>query len=201
MNAKSCGSALKPAKSIACAVKGTPPKKSSYQLASALPLRVICICSVSVYIPSPNVATIYQEKVMTLKERYPLGNMKGLRALICEQSEKRRAQLRAEVKEMQLAKVGSPIETISVEEHRKAIRNHIQRSLIKQVKAGRYSFCMEFDAAPQDEVGKQTLGIGTRARNFHRSPSRPHLCLKLSRSSVVVPRKVSALRLVLSITS
>lgn len=90
---------------------------------------------------------------MTLKEQYPLGNMKGLRALILAESEKRRAQLRAEVKEMQMAKVGSPILAISVEEHRKAIRNHIQRSLIKQVKAGRYSFCMEFDAAPQDEVG------------------------------------------------
>ena len=36
---------------------------------------------------------------MSLKEQYPLGNMKGLRALICAQSEKRRAQLRAEVKE------------------------------------------------------------------------------------------------------
>lgn len=90
---------------------------------------------------------------MTLKEQYPLGNMKGLRALILAESEKRRAQLREKVKEMQMEVVGSPIAAISVGEHRKAIRNHIQRSLIKQVKAGRYSFCMEFDAAPQDEVG------------------------------------------------
>lgn len=90
---------------------------------------------------------------MTLKEQYPLGNMKGLRALIQAESEKRREQLREQAKALQMEVVGSPILTISVEEHRKAIRNHIQRSLIKQVKAGRYSFTLTFDGAPQDEVG------------------------------------------------